>query len=723
MAVTSAQIVDFLLANPGMSDAQIAAAMQEYNVTPAQMAAAVGLPTEAVQERYVAAAPNTYTAENVNKLADQILSQGTTEAWTGGLPPEKAALYMADELAKSGVTNITQVAKGDDGIINAMTGEKLVSGYGERTGGNLWSGSYEGKGNTGFGVNFDESGKPVFYTQGASSSTLKDDILKVAAVAGLAFGIPGVTEGLLTGAGTAAGTGLGTGLTAGAGGLGLSTTGAGLGALGTGAGITAGTGLGTGVLAGSGLGTSLLGAGALTGAGVLGGTTLGTAGTGLGTVAVGTGTGITAGAGGLGLSTTGAGLGAAGTGAGITAGTGLTGTGVLAGSGLGTTLLGTGTGALTGTGILTGSGLGTTLLGTGAGTGVTGGVTGLGTGTLGTGALTTGVGTGLGTGLNLNNLANLLSGGLGTAGSLLQMQQSKEAALAAQQRIDAETAAAKQAAQFRPIGMTTRFGTSQFQVDPVTGQLTSAGYTLSPEAKAQQDRLMALSQQGLTQAESAQAQFAPLQTGAQNLFNLGNQYIAQSPQDVAQNYLNQQMALLQPGRELELANLQNRLTQQGRGGLSVAQGGTLGATTPELQALYNARAQQEAQLAANAQQYGQQNVAFGAGLLGTGAQTMGNYYAGQQQAYAPYTTALGQVQGLETLGQQPLQMGASLGQTASTAGARVGALGLEGANISQRLATGANATTNPYAQALMAAGNPNAMFGQSLGNVFGGLFS
>jgi hypothetical protein len=139
--------------------------------------------------------------------------------------------------------------------------------------------------------------------------------------------------------------------------------------------------------------------------------------------------------------------------------------------------------------------------------------------------------------------------------------------------------------------------------------------------------------------------------------------------------------------------------------------------------LYNARAQQEAQLAANAQQYGQQNVAFGAGLLGTGAQTMGQYYGGQQAAYAPYTTALGQVQGLETLGQQPLQMGASLGQTASTAGARVGALGLEGANISQRLATGANATTNPYAQALMAAGNPNAMFGQSLGNVFGGLFS
>jgi hypothetical protein len=231
---------------------------------------------------------------------------------------------------------------------------------------------------------------------------------------------------------------------------------------------------------------------------------------------------------------------------------------------------------------------------------------------------------------------------------------------------------------------------------------------------------MALSQQGLTQAEQAQAQFAPLQTGAQRLFGLGNQYLAQSPEAVAQNYLNQQMALLQPGRELELANLQNRLQQQGRGGLAVAQGGAYGATTPELQALYNARAQQEAQLAANAQQYGQQQVAFGAGLLGTGAQTMGQYYGGQQAAYAPYTTAMGQVQGLEALGQQPFQMGAQLGQTASTAGARVGQLGLQGAGQSVALATGADATRSLGAQSLIAAGNPNAQFGSAIGGLLGG---
>jgi hypothetical protein len=183
------------------------------------------------------------------------------------------------------------------------------------------------------------------------------------------------------------------------------------------------------------------------------------------------------------------------------------------------------------------------------------------------------------------------------------------------------------------------------------------------------------------------------------------------------------MSLLQPGRELELANLQNKLQQQGRGGLAVAQGGTLGATTPELQALYNARATQEAQLAANAQQYGQQQVGFGAGLLSQGAQTMGQYYGGQQASYAPYTTAMGQVQGLEALGQQPFTLGTQLGQTASNAGARVGQLGLEGARLSAGLATSADATRNLGAQSLIAAGNPNAMFGQSLNNMFGGLFN
>ena len=544
---------------------------------------------------------------------------------------------MADDLAKSGITDISQVGKGDTGIINTVTGEKLISSYGERTKGNLWSGSYEGKGNTGFGVQFTETGKPIFYTEGASSSTLKKDLLKAAVIAGAAFGIvgPEAFSGIF-GSGAAASTALGA--------------------------EAAATGLTLAELGGT--------------AGAVGGTT--------------------------GLLTGGAGA--------TTLGTGLTAGSSLSGLTAGSTLSGltTGAGALTGANtLLGGAALGTTLGGL---------TTGVGAGALTAGALTAGAGTGA---LTASQIGSLLSGGLTTGAGLLQQQTSREAAQRAQQMIDTETAAAKQAAQFRPVGMTTRFGTSQFTVDPVTGQLTSAGYTASPGVLEAQNRLVALGNQGLAQAEAAQGQFAPLQTGAQNLFNLGNQYIAQSPEAVAQNYLNQQMALLQPGRELELANLQNKLQQQGRGGLAVAQGGTLGATTPELQALFNARAQQEAQLAANAQQYGQQNVAFGAGLLGTGAQTMGQYYAGQQAAYAPYTTALGQFTNLEQLAQQPLTMGASLAQQSAQAGANMGQLGLRGAQLSTALATGQAATTNPYATVLSGLGSSSTL-GQGLGGLLGG---
>jgi hypothetical protein len=595
-------------------------------------ASGLGIPKEQVTKNLSAF---TYTAENVDKLAKQILAQNTTNAWKGDVKPETAARYMADDLAKSGITDIAQVGKGDTGIINTVTGEKLISGYGERTKGNLWSGSYEGAGNTGFGVQFTETGKPIFYTEGASSSTLKKDLLKAAVIAGAAFGIvgPEAFSGIF-GSGAAASTALGAEAAA---------TGLTLAELGGTAGAVGGTATGTGLLTGAG--------------GI---------------------TGLTTGAGGV---------------TGLTTAGGLTGANTLLGGTLGSTLggltTGVGAGALT-----TAAGLGATALTASQIADLTK------------------------AGLTAAQIGSLVTGGATTAAGLLQQQTSKEAAVKAQQMIDTETAAAKAAAGFRPVGMTTRFGTSQFTVDPVTGQLTSAGYTASPGVLEAQNRLVALGNQGLAQAEAAQGQFAPLQTGAQSMFALGNKYLAQTPEDVAKNYLSQQMALLQPGRELELANLQNKLQQQGRGGLAVAQGGTLGATTPELQALYNARAQQEAQLAANAQQAGQQQVAFGAGLLGTGAQTMGQYYAGQQAAYAPYTTALGQFTNLEQLAQQPLTLGAQLGQTSATAGANVGRLGLSGAELSARLATGAAATTNPYSTLLSGVGASNA-FGQAVGGLFG----
>ena len=275
---------------------------------------------------------------------------------------------------------------------------------------------------------------------------------------------------------------------------------------------------------------------------------------------------------------------------------------------------------------------------------------------------------------------------------------------AAAQRESARLAA--EAAKFRPVGITTRYGSSNFQMSP-EGYLTGAGYNVSPELKAYQDRLSALSGSALTQAEQAQQQFAPLQTAAGGLFGLGQQYLAQSPQEVAAKYIQQQQDLLAPSRERQMAQLQNQLFQQGRGGLSVGATGMrpsgaagLGATTPELEAYYNAIAQQDAQLAAQGQAEGQRNVAFGAGLFGTGAGMLGQYQAGQVGALSPFTTYLGAGSTIESLGQQPLDIGAQLGGRAATAGGNVGQALLTGglsAAKTQQAGAGFSPTAGLYA--------------------------
>ena len=762
MAVTNADILGWFNANPNADDALIVRTMQDAGVTPARLAQVTGAPLAEVVNRFQAAitapaAPVDPTAklfqdtlgraptqeeidrfggdikagqlssvlgyarnEAVNTLpktgaasniARQILAQGTTDKWVGeGYgSATKNAYDMGVMLAGQGITDINQFGQrttsgGGQEYFNKATGEAIKPFY-DRAGGNIWGGTFAGKDSTAYGVEFDASGKPLFYSQsGGDSSDVPSWVKPALVIGGALYGLN--TLGLFGGGAAGAGS-----LTAGVTAESIAASDALLSGSQLLSGTTAG-GLGTGFTAAglpSGVGT-FLGEGALSGIAAsdaaLAGATVGSTGLTMAQLAeldlaLG-GAGGTAGAETLASALT--------TGATVPTLTNLTG----------------GSGLLTGAaGGITPASVASSLAGGGAASTLGGAATGALTSTLPAGVTSALTNAGVSTAVNnilggggTSNIGSILNTGLTTGAGLLQQQTSREAAQRAQAMIDRETAAAKASAAFRPVGMTTRFGTSQFQVDPVTGQLTSAGYTLSPEAKAQQDRFMALSNAGLTQAEQAQQQFAPLQTGAQRLFGLGNQYLAESPEAVAQNYLNQQMALLQPGRELELANLQNRLQQQGRGGLSVAQGGTLGATTPELQALYNARATQEAQLAAQAQQAGQQQVTFGAGLLGQGAGAMGQYYAGQQASYAPYTTAMGQAQALEAAGQQPFTLSSQLGQTAATAGARAGALGLEGANISQRLATGAAATTNPYATALGGVSS-NPAFGQLLGGLFG----
>lgn len=304
----------------------------------------------------------------------------------------------------------------------------------------------------------------------------------------------------------------------------------------------------------------------------------------------------------------------------------------------------------------------------------------------------------------------IIAAGIGAAGSLLGgALAGSSAKKAAQAQANAQIKAAQIAAdeaRFRPVGITTRFGQSNFQTD-ANGRVSGAGYTLDPALQAYQDRFLGLAGGGLSQAEGAQQQFAPLGQAATGLFGLGQGYLAQTPQQAAQQYMAQQQELLAPSRERQLAGVQNSLFNTGRQGLSVGATGArpsgamgLGAASPEMEAYYNALAQQDAQLAAQATQAGQQQVAFGAGLFGTGGNLLAQGYQGQAAALTPYQAYLQGATGLESLGQQPLELGSALGGRIANP---TGANALYGGGMAAASSNAAANTYNPFATALVGA--------------------
>jgi hypothetical protein len=259
---------------------------------------------------------------------------------------------------------------------------------------------------------------------------------------------------------------------------------------------------------------------------------------------------------------------------------------------------------------------------------------------------------------------SLLGPAISTAGSVYASNQ------AANATTNAANAAA-QAAQFRPVGVTTRFGRSGFNYDPTTGQLIGAGYQAAPDVAAMREGLLGLAGTGLGQAQGAQAQQAGITQAGQGLFNLGQKYVAQTPEEQAKNWMTQQQQLLAPGREQQLANLTNQQQQQGR--LGLATGGTaagyttggqgLQATNPQMAAYYNAMAQQDAQLGAQAQQAGMQQAQFGQGLMTGGLGLQNTGYGLQTSALAPYTNYMAGATGIENQALNAMTQGMGLGSS------------------------------------------------------------
>jgi hypothetical protein len=264
------------------------------------------------------------------------------------------------------------------------------------------------------------------------------------------------------------------------------------------------------------------------------------------------------------------------------------------------------------------------------------------------------------------SVASIAGPALGLAGGLISGGKAADASKGQAEALRAAAERASGMAQFKPMGMTTAFGTSQFTPEG------AGSYQLSPELKAIQDRLFGAAGQYDPTQIGAMAQ--PLTGGAQSLFNLGQQYLATSPEQAAQQYMTQQQGLLAPGRAAEEARLASANFGRGTGGLGVQTGTGTAPSNPLAQALFNARAQQDATLAAQADEFGQKRAVFGAGLFGTGGDLLGQVPRLTSAGYAPLETQLGLLRTTETLGQDPFRLSQELAGRYAQAGANAGQL-------------------------------------------------
>jgi hypothetical protein len=146
--------------------------------------------------------------------------------------------------------------------------------------------------------------------------------------------------------------------------------------------------------------------------------------------------------------------------------------------------------------------------------------------------------------------------------------------------------------------------------------------------------------------------------------------------------------MLQDVRRPEQMREEQRLASsvfgRGRAGLNV---GSMG--QPELFALGRAREEQRARDVLAAEQAAQQQIQFGSGLFGTGAQTLGQQFAIPTQALGPLQSYLGTLGSVEEMGQQPFKLGLAVGgaaQPGATAGAGLLSSGLSSAASTQQRA-------------------------------------
>ena len=372
----------------------------------------------------------------------------------------------------------------------------------------------------------------------------------------------------------------------------------------------------------------------------------------------------------------------------------------------------------------------------------------------------------------MGSIASAVGGIVGGIGGMISVDAAAGAAneqadylrnLSAEQRRAITDAAAAAAArgQFRPVTVTSSFGTPQYTYDS-TGRLTGVSSTAAPwlaDLQARQQglagRYMGLTESALSAAPQYQAaanqaygagtdvyglarQAAGQQAGlygvGQEMYGLGRgllptaqqfnttgQTLQQVGADIfgkaaqampesydttqaTQDYYTQMKNLVAADQERQLAATRNSVFQKGRQGLSVGAtqaGGEL-ATNPEMAAYYNALAKSDASLALDAKTRAINDLAarqtMGLGLYGAGLQQYQAGLGAQQQGVGT-TQAMSGILGQ---GVGATQAGLGAGTTAANMyGSGTGLFGMAG-DIQNQLYRNVSASQAPFATGMQA---------------------
>ena len=318
----------------------------------------------------------------------------------------------------------------------------------------------------------------------------------------------------------------------------------------------------------------------------------------------------------------------------------------------------------------------------------------------------------------MGSIASAVGGLVGGIGGMISGDAAAGAAneqaeylrnLSSEQRAAITDAAAAAAArgQFKPVTVTSTFGTPQYTYDS-TGRLTGVSSTPAPWLQNLQTRQQGLLPQymGLTEAAlSAAPQYATgaqqAVTGAERMYGLAGEALPTS-YDVTgetQKYYQQMQNLLAPERERQLATTRQGLFNTGRTGLATGatQAGGMLATNPEMAAYYNAISQRDKELAIQSEEKARANLQsdittagklYGGGAAGyTAAGDVQNQlYRNVSASQSPFATGMAATTGLESTAYTPVTQGFSFATPVSQGEQYAGTMGYNAATASANLA-------------------------------------